>query len=197
MLPGLFILGRCCMWLAQQLEPLAGGAGSPLPRERLLVTLEQAAADAELFAAPVQQWLQTSSNLQQLVAAGYAPQALPQQLQELLTALQAARDSAKGGQPDAECGRAAAQQLQEAGSTLCSFAVPSFCNNPSCSNVSGLSEVGLVSGRSCICGGCRATRYCGRTCQRAMWKQHKAICAALAAAEVAAAGAPVPSSADA
>jgi hypothetical protein len=69
---------------------------------------------------------------------------------------------------------------------MCLFAVPCLCNNPSCANLSGLTEMGLVSGRSCVCGGCRVAHYCGRACQPAVWKQHKPVCAALAAATAAA-----------
>jgi hypothetical protein len=161
-------------------------AGVPIPSlERLSVAVEQAAADAGLFVPQVLQCLQACSTQEQLVAAGYAPQQLPQQLQAMVAALRAAHDSDVGGQPDAECVRAAIQQLQAAGRALCSFATPCLCNNPNCSNLSGLTEVGLVSGRSCICAGCRVARYCGRACQRAVWKQHQRVCAALAVAAAA------------
>ncbi len=80
---------------------------------------------------------------------------------------------------------ALAPQLQEVGSMLSSIAVPYFCNNPICVNISGPSDVQLVSGRSCVCAGCRTARYCGRACQRQAWPQHKAICKAVAAASVA------------
>jgi hypothetical protein len=134
------------------------------------------------FLPPVQQWLQASSTQEQLLAAGYAPQALPQQLQQTVAALQAVHEMAGSSQPDTSSLQEAAQQLQTAGSALCSFAVPCLCNNPSCANLSaGRTELGLVSGRSCVCGGCRVARYCGRACQRSAWKQHKPVCAALAA----------------
>ena len=79
--------------------------------------------------------------------------------------------------------------LHATGLTLCSFAVPCMCNSPDCINVSGLSELGLVSGRSCLCGGCRVARYCDRACQRSAWKRHKPVGAALAAAAAAGKGA--------
>ena len=65
---------------------------------------------------------------------------------------------------------------------LSSVAVPHFCNNTSCANLTGPTDVQLVSGRSCICAGCRIARYCGRARQRQAWPQHKAVCKALAAA---------------
>ena len=74
------------------------------------------------------------------------------------------------------------EQLQAAGRVLTTFAIPHACNNPACANVSGPSEAQLVGGRSCICAGCRTARYCGRVCQRQMWRQHKPVCQALAAA---------------
>jgi hypothetical protein len=201
-LPGLFILGSCCMAWAQQLQnpikptpqPPPGVSAEALSFLSSLGALVGSPVDqpepdngapkphaGEHVLPPVQQWLQASSTQEQLVAAGYAPQALPQQLQQVVAALQAVRDDAGSSQSDADRS-SAVQQLQAAGSALCSFAVPCLCNNPSCSNLSGLTELGLVSGRSCICRGCRVARYCGRACQRAMWKQHKPSCAALAAA---------------
>ena len=201
-LPGLVILGSCCMAWAQQLQtptkptqqPPPGVSAEALSLLAALSALVGSPVDqpepdngapkphvGEHVLPPVQQWLQASSTQEQLVAAGYAPQALPQQLQQVVAALQAVRDDAGSSQSDADRS-SAVQQLQAAGSALCSFAVPCLCNNPSCTNLSGLTELGLVSGRSCICGGCRVARYCGRACQRAMWKQHKPSCAALAAA---------------
>jgi hypothetical protein len=81
-----------------------------------------------------------------------------------------------------------AQEWKSLGLALCSFAVPCMCNNPGCTSMAGLSELASVSGRSCVCGGCRVARYCGRACQRAVWKQHKPVCAALSAAAGAGAG---------
>ena len=79
--------------------------------------------------------------------------------------------------------------LWDTGLAMCSLAaVPCMCNNPCCTNMAGLSELATVSGRSCICGGCRVARYCSRACQRASWKQHKPVCAALTAAMAGAEG---------
>jgi hypothetical protein len=104
-------------------------------------------------------------------------------------AVQAVITSAVAGTLDAACLLEATQQLQAAGNSMCSFAVPCLCNNPTCANLSGLTEMGLVSGCSCVCAGCRVARYCGRACQRSAWKQHKPVCGALAAAATASAAA--------
>jgi hypothetical protein len=214
-LPALFILGRTCAASREEPEtpvdatttqPLASGDQELwLSLCRMILGGASAAAESEsaqseasdepptageVVLPPVQQWLQSSSIQEQLVAAGYAPQALPQQLQQAVAEAQAAREGAGtslgGSQP--ETGRfaeEAGEQLQAALSGLFTFAVPCLCNNPCCSNLAGLTELGLVSGRSCVCGGCRVARYCGRECQRAVWKQHKPVCAALAAAAAA------------
>jgi hypothetical protein len=79
--------------------------------------------------------------------------------------------------------------LQQLGLILAKFAVPYCCNNPSCRTVSGPTEQSTVGGRSCICAGCLTARYCGRSCQRLHWKQHKPACKALAACSAAAAAA--------
>jgi hypothetical protein len=81
------------------------------------------------------------------------------------------------------------QQLSALGEALCSFAHKQSCNNPTCSNVSGPSELQLVKGRSNTCSGCRTARYCSPECMRQHWKQHRPICKDLArtAAAVAAA----------
>jgi hypothetical protein len=187
MLPGLFILGRCCMQWAKVLQPDASPAGSTqMHRQQPDVPYDTAD-----IMAPLLHWLEASSTQEQLSAAGYAPQELSDQLLQAVAALQTVGDITTDVQPDPAFSRDAAQQLQATGSALCSFAVPCLCNNPACTNLSGLTEAGLVSGRSCVCGGCLVARYCGRACQRAAWKQHKPVCAALAAA--AAAGAPLSS----
>ena len=112
----------------------------------------------------------------QLAAAGCSPLQLQQQLGALLSAVDGTHHSLTG-----ESLAALVQHLQATGAMLCSIAVPHFCNNAACVNLSGPTELLLVSGRSCICAGCRIARYCGRDCQRAAWKQHKPVCKALAA----------------
>ncbi len=127
----------------------------------------------EMLIAPVSGWTGES----ELPGAPYTPQQLQQQLEALLSA----QPKTQQGLTDASLAELA-QHLQATGAMLSNIAVPHFCNNPACGNISGPTEVLLVSGRSCICAGCRVARYCGRACQRAAWKQHKPVCKALAAA---------------
>jgi hypothetical protein len=110
-------------------------------------------------------------------AADGTIQQFRQQLEALLAAQQATREEVN----DASLA-ALVQQLQATGVMLSSIAVPHFCNNPGCVNISAPTEAQLVSGRSCICAGCRIARYCGRVCQRQAWPRHKPVCKALSAA---------------
>ncbi|WIA31007.1 hypothetical protein OEZ86_001048 [Tetradesmus obliquus] len=55
-----------------------------------------------------------------------------------------------------------------------------WCNNPSCSNMSGLSEALLAKKR---CSACKVARHCCPGCQAAQWPQHKVVCKRLRAAQ--------------
>jgi hypothetical protein len=67
--------------------------------------------------------------------------------------------------------------LASLGQALSGFAVRHCCNNPRCVNTRGLSERALVSGKGCLCAGCKVARYCGQPCQAAHWKAtHKPVC---------------------
>jgi hypothetical protein len=111
-------------------------------------------------------------------AAGGDLQQFRQQLEALSAAQQAVRQ--EGVSEDALA--ALVEQMHATGVMLSSVAVPHFCNNPGCVNLTGPTEVQLVSGRSCICAGCRVARYCGAGCQRQAWRKHKPVCKTLAAA---------------
>jgi hypothetical protein len=210
--PTLVLFGRCLVQWAQQLQQQASeivllGPGQPWHehyRHMTPLVYEHGAARVcipgmqhgpslspikpgerlESLAAIVDEWVGRidPSAHQQLAAAGCSPQQLQQQLEALLSAQQGMQQ----GLTEASIA-ALVQQLQKTGAMLCSIAVPHFCNNPSCANLSGRTEVQLVSGRSCICAGCCTARYCGPACQRAAWKQHKPVCKALAAAAATAA----------
>jgi hypothetical protein len=52
-----------------------------------------------------------------------------------------------------------AMQLQEVGEAICAkVPVPYMCNNPRCTCMDGASELQLVGGKACVCGGCRVAR---------------------------------------
>jgi hypothetical protein len=49
--------------------------------------------------------------------------------------------------------------LDRVGLLLCNqLPMPWLCNNPACDNLSGVSELQLVGGKACVCGGCRVAR---------------------------------------
>jgi hypothetical protein len=49
--------------------------------------------------------------------------------------------------------------VEEKGLLLCNqLPMPWLCNNPHCTNLSGVSELQLVGGKACVCGGCKVAR---------------------------------------
>jgi hypothetical protein len=185
MLPSVVVLGRYFMQCAE--EQLADVAEELEPESDQEQQESHQSSDGlcsiqlDDIMSAVQQWLAAGSTCDQLGAAGYEPVPVLLQLEQWAAARQALQDSPA----DSAAQQAQAQELRSIGLALCSFAVPCMCNNPSCTSMASLSELASVSGRSCICVGCRVARYCGRTCQRAAWKQHKPVCAALSAAAAA------------
>lgn len=129
-------------------------------------------------------WLSLPSVAQELSAAGYNHHKLLVGLQQIIAVGDQEAGSERLGQASS-----LAHQLQAVGSRLTALATPTFCNNPSCDNLRGPSDVALVSGLSCVCGGCLTARYCSKACQLAVWRtQHKRVCKALKAAAAASAG---------
>jgi hypothetical protein len=208
-LPSLVIFGRCCLQWAEQLSEQTPDLLLPfkaMPRSRRAYVLHMHGAYSACigfhqqqgpegkrvgrmagFTSAVSGWvgsLKSRAVLTQLEAAGCAPQQLQQQLDALL----AANQELQPGKLTEASLAALVQQLQATGGMLCNIAVPHFCNNPACGNLSGPTEAQLVSGRGCVCAGCRTARYCGQACQRAAWKQHRPVCKALAAAVAAPTG---------
>jgi hypothetical protein len=182
MLPFAVILGHCFVQCAHQLQEdpilFLGKLHGPCTcSSQEQVQAFWSTASLKRLVSVMQQWLAAGSTCS-TSAAGYAPLPVLQQLEQLLLTSQALQDSP----PDTAAIHLAAQQLQSTGLAICSFAVPSMCNNPRCTSMLGLSELATVSGRNCMCGGCRVAHYCGRACQRAAWKKHKPFCAALSAA---------------
>jgi hypothetical protein len=54
---------------------------------------------------------------------------------------------------------ALSQQVQPLGEALCvKVPVPWWCNNPACTVLAGASEMQLVGGTGCVCGGCKVAR---------------------------------------
>jgi hypothetical protein len=162
--------------LQQQEDPSSSHEQQPHPQGRGNSVTSK--LDLSEVWSVVQQWLQAGSTCDQLAAAGYAPQAVVQQLEQVSAAWQ----NMQLNPSDTAALLAAAQELKSTGLALCSFAVSGICNNPGCTSLLALSELASVSGRSHMCAGCHAAWYCGRACQRAAWKQHKPVCQALSAA---------------
>jgi hypothetical protein len=202
LLPWAVLLGRCFLLWAQQLERdypglleaqrqggqqqtwlqvAEGGLAQHFSaRWCLLGVPGKTFARLELCVHAAITWLQDARVADRLSAAGYQPQQVLEPLTQLMAVAQAAAEDS-----DPIALRALVQTLRAAGQALGCLATPVCCNNPSCSSLVGLTELQSVSGKGCICAGCRTARYCDRACQRAHWKQHKPVCQALAAATAA------------
>jgi hypothetical protein len=182
-LPSLVIFGRCCLAWAAHLKQLQADAGAQPLAQSLSAEVQQQGPQFQQLTATVSSWVGGAILASPVVhaalaaAAGGEAQQFCQQLEALLAAWQAVGEGL-----NAPSMAALVQQLQGTGLMLSGIAVPHFCNNPACGNISGPTDVQLVSGRSCLCAGCRTARYCGRGCQRVAWQQHKPVCKALSAA---------------
>jgi len=206
MLPWLVLLGRGSIFYGAELHTMvkaaAAGQGAPAaaattPGHCQAAARHDLAAGAEIvhqykhnigqMAGLMEGCLGSSNVATHLSNMGYDLQPLLQQLERMTTAMEEAAD-ATGTQQRSAAHQELGTQLASVGESLCSFAHPYACNNPRCTNLSGPSEVRLVTGHNTKCGGCRVARYCSRQCLKQHWRQHKPVCQALAAATTAAAG---------
>jgi hypothetical protein len=125
-------------------------------------------------------WLSSSgvqTSAEQLPQYGLQVRALKAAAEETL----AAREAAAQSRSQANL-HMLADRLCKLGHALTATPIRMACNNPSCSSVSGGTELSIVTGSGKRCSSCRAAYYCCRFCQAAHWPQHKPVCKAVAAA---------------
>ena len=216
-LPWLGVLGCCCLQWSQQLGRLptdnpaaaaAAAAQSQLPpyakngvisilpthvRTVWGTAMEGMWGDKPLVLLCLEaivRWLAFEDNWPELEAHSCGNvEGIASATMGCFSACQAVQDSVQQ-HPDAPVPLAGyVQKLSAVGEALCSVAHKQSCNNPTCSNVLGPSELQLVKGRSNTCSGCRTARYCSPECMRRHWKQHRPICKGLERAAAAAAAA--------
>jgi hypothetical protein len=164
-------------------DPSEYAPWDPSTTQRLCSRGAGVAYTCEDTAHACMEWLTDSRVSAQLDAAGYgstsegAVAVAVQQLQQLTAAHKAAWEI---GSADPGPFEALAWQLQQTGKALCGLAVPGFCNNPACVNISRNMEASLVCGHTTKYSSCRTARYCSRACQVSHWKQHRPMCKGLA-----------------
>jgi len=208
-IPGMATFGRCCLQASQQLKEqipailqqrlgllqgqpvFRGQLGCPFPPQNRRPLTDAAGACLEPM---VQQSPLASASLlcsiTRMLSDALPPdgvkiegrEALLQELQQLSAA---AMDAINTRQATAAPLVALVKQLRVTGLACCSHPVAPMCNNPNCGYIHGDTELRLVTGKSCMCGGCRVAHYCCRACQQEHWEMHKPACKALVAAAAA------------
>jgi hypothetical protein len=196
-LPWLVLLGRCCLFVEEQLT--TGGAVREAPSNIVLTSPDSDASALQntheflqqvMEAVPTMHpfqlfnklvicagaltaadsWLQHSSSngtvSAQLAAAGYITGDLQSQIQQAVDAIEAAAaagvQSGRGTAHAADSVGLASSSLTAVGQALTSLPIPDACNNPACMNLTKLSEVQLVNGKSaCVVGAVWPTTAAG------------------------------------
>jgi hypothetical protein len=153
-LPSVVIFGRCCLVWAEHLGQLQANAEAESLSQALSVEVQQQGPHFQQLLATVSSWVggvamsSPAAHAALAAAAGGEPQQVMQHLEALSAAWQAAGEGL-----NAASLAALVQQLQACGVMLSGIAVPHFCNNPACGNISGPTDVQLVSGpQLSVCG---------------------------------------------
>jgi hypothetical protein len=191
----LLVLGRCCLLLAEALQHVGSQRGSWVQVMRDVDDIRFASWFLKGHPTQLSMFLRdlaklfsdvSSSSLSaSLLAAGYSLDAIMDGFGALVTCYPELADIE--GVPAAVVDERVGgliKALVSLGEALSMFAVPHCCNNPGCRNLGGLSEASIVSGKGCVCAGCKVARYCGKPCHVAHWKMaHKRVCKVLAASK--------------
>jgi hypothetical protein len=136
---------------------MAPAAGTAAPSAAWVFQLRHTSTDSLLhkLQAACDSWLSAGTVASELQASGYDLLPLLTQFTGTAHALQAVWENPAGQIQHSEL----VSSMQVLAEGLCAVAAPALCTNPCCSNFSGPSETKLVSGRSCVCGGCLVAHF--------------------------------------